>query len=26
MYSIKEVQMKSGLPASTLRYYEKEGI
>ncbi|MFK4341821.1 MULTISPECIES: MerR family DNA-binding transcriptional regulator [unclassified Paenibacillus] len=26
MYSIKEVQIKSGLPASTLRYYEKEGI
>lgn len=26
MYSIREVQIKSGLPASTLRYYEKEGI
>lgn len=26
MYSIREVQLKSGLPASTLRYYEKEGI
>lgn len=26
MYSIKEVEIRSGLPASTLRYYEKEGI
>ncbi|ULO10466.1 MerR family transcriptional regulator [Paenibacillus sp. 19GGS1-52] len=26
MYSIKQVQLISGLPASTLRYYEKEGI
>lgn len=26
MYTIKEVEEKFGLPASTLRYYEKEGI
>lgn len=26
MYSIKEVEKMYGLPASTLRYYEKEGI
>ncbi len=26
MFSIKEVEEKFGLPASTLRFYEKEGI
>lgn len=26
MYTIKEVENKYGLPASTLRFYEKEGI
>lgn len=26
MYSIKEVERMYGLPSSTLRYYEKEGI
>lgn len=26
MFTIKEVQEKFGLPASTLRFYEKEGI
>ncbi|RVT56175.1 MerR family transcriptional regulator [Niallia taxi] len=26
MYSIKEVESMYGLPSSTLRYYEKEGI
>jgi DNA-binding transcriptional MerR regulator len=26
MYTIKEVETKYGLPASTLRFYEKEGI
>ncbi|WP_035054263.1 MerR family transcriptional regulator [Carnobacterium pleistocenium] len=26
MYTIKEIENKYGLPASTLRFYEKEGI